>query len=314
MTALDVKSGLSRRGLLAAGRNLAVVLLLGIGFLVASVVSGWIVPPYLFILAAGLPIAGIALLGAGRDRGVWIVYILGFVAFAYLRALADETPFPVQFSYAIDFERALFLGIVPTIWLQAKFYQLGQPSLVDQLTVFIHFTYFFVPHVFAFTLWRQNHLVFRRYVAAALGCYYFALLSCIVLPTAPPWLAGQTGQLVHVYRVVEDVLTNANPAAYDYAYEVAGTNAVAAMPSLHFAIAYLIALASRALGIRSGTLGVSYAIAMACALVYAGEHYVVDLIAGGVLAAVAWRIAVRANRDRSPRDSAHLPVDENAAR
>jgi membrane-associated phospholipid phosphatase len=294
VTALDVKSGLSRRGLLAAGRNLAIVLLLGIGFLVASVVSGWIVPPYLFILAAALPVAGIALLGAGRDRSVWIVYILGFVVFAYLRALADETPIPVQFSYAIDLERALFLGTVPTIWLQARFYQLGQPSLVDQLTVFIHFTYFFVPHVFAFTLWRQNHLVFRRYVAAALGCYYFALLSCFVLPTAPPWLAGQIGQLVHVYRVVEDVLTKANPTAYDYAYQVAGTNAVAAMPSLHFAIAYLIALASREVGIRAGALGVSYAIAMACALVYAGEHYVVDLIAGGVLAVVAWRIALRA--------------------
>jgi membrane-associated phospholipid phosphatase len=270
--------------------------LLVVGLLIVFMVSGWVVPPYLFILAMALPLTGIALVTGREDRLTWTVYILGFVAFAYLRAVADETPIPVAYDYVIVADRWLGGGVVPTVALQARFYTLGSPSVWDYYTLLTHFTYFFVPHLFAFGLWTHDRGLFRRYVTAALVTYYVALLACVLLPTAPPWLAGQTGALPHVFRIAEDVYAGASAGAYDYAYAVAGTNAVAAMPSLHQAIATLIALATMRIRPVVAALGWAYAVTMGLALVYTGEHYVVDLFAGVALAWGVWRMVNGSSR------------------
>lgn len=281
------------RSLALAARRLLALLLLVIGLLIVFTVSGWVVPPYFFLLALALPLAGIVLVAGREDRLTWAVYILGFVVFAYLRAVADETPIPVAYHYVIAADRWLGAGVVPTLALQRRFYVLGAPSVWDYYTVAIHFSYFFVPHLFAFALWTHDRALFRRYVTVALATYYAALIACVLLPTAPPWLAGQTGDLPHVFRVVEDVYGRVSPEAYDYGYSVAGTNAVAAMPSLHQAIVMLIALAASRIHPVSALVGWAYALSMGVALVYTGEHYVVDLLAGVALAWGAWRVAGR---------------------
>ena len=285
------------RGIARAARKIFGPLVLVVGLLVVFVVSGWVVPPYLFILALALPLIGIAMVAAREDRLTWMVYILGFVVFAYLRAVADKTPIPVAYDYVIAADRWLGGGVVPTVALQARFYTLGSPTPWDYYTLLTHFTYFFVPHLFAFALWVHNRLIFRRYVVAALATYYVGLVACVVLPTAPPWLAGQTGALPHVFRIAEDVYAGASAEAYDFAYAVAGTNAVAAMPSLHQAIAALMALAAMRIHPVAAALGWTYAVTMGVALVYTGEHYVVDLLAGVALAWGAWRVANRPSRD-----------------
>jgi membrane-associated phospholipid phosphatase len=285
------------RGIARAARKIFGPLVLVVGLLVVFVVSGWVVPPYLFILALALPLIGIVLVAGREDRLTWMVYILGFVVFAYLRAVADETPIPVSYDYVIALDRWLGGGVVPTVALQARFYTLGSPTSWDYYTLLTHFTYFFVPHLFAFALWVHNRLIFRRYVVAALATYYVGLVACVLLPTAPPWLAGQTGALPHVFRIAEDVYAGASAEAYDFAYAVAGTNAVAAMPSLHQAIAALMALAAMRVHPVAAALGWTYAVTMGVALVYTGEHYVVDLLAGVALAWGAWRVANWPSRD-----------------
>ncbi|MGH8542917.1 MAG: phosphatase PAP2 family protein, partial [Gammaproteobacteria bacterium] len=154
--------------------------------------------------------------------------------------------------------------------------------------------------------------LFRRYVVAALATYYGGLVVCFLLPTAPPWLAGQTGALPHVFRVAEDLYGNVSPEVYDYAYSVAGTNSVAAMPSLHQAIAMLIALAASRVHPIIAVAGWLYAVSMGIALVYTGEHYVVDLLAGAALAWGAWRVAGWRTLayDDSPRSRAERAQSE----
>ena len=292
----SLRRRLTRRGLALAARKMLGPVVLVIGLLVVFTVSGWVVPPYLFLLALALPLIGIALVAGRKDRLTWTAYILGFVAFAYLRAVADGTPIPVAYDYVIVADRWLGGGVVPTVAMQARFYELGNPSVWDYYTLLTHFTYFFVPHLFAFALWNHNRGLFRRYVVSALATYYVGLVACVLLPTAPPWLAGQTGALAHVFRIAEDVYAGASVEAYDYAYAVAGTNAVAAMPSLHQAIAALIALATMRIHPVAAALGWAYAITMGVALVYTGEHYVVDLLAGVLLAWGVWRVVNRPAR------------------
>jgi hypothetical protein len=56
------------------------------------------------------------------------------------------------------------------------------------------------------------------------------------------------------------------------------------MPSLHFATSVMAAHILGDVGRAQGVLGWSYALTLGFALVYLGEHYVIDLIAGLALA------------------------------
>ena len=114
-----------------------------------------------------------------------------------------------------------------------------------------------------------------------LGCaVYFAA------PTAPPWWSseqGQTGE--EVRRIMVEVGEETWGAAWPAMYGALGGNPWAAMPSLHFATSLAAALSLSEAGRVEGALGWGYAGTLGFALVYLGEHYVTDLLAGAALVA-----------------------------
>jgi membrane-associated phospholipid phosphatase len=67
-------------------------------------------------------------------------------------------------------------------------------------------------------------------------------------------------------------------------YSVLGGNPLAAMPSLHFATSLMAAHLLTEAGPVEGAIGWTYALTLGFALVYLGEHYLVDLLAGTALA------------------------------
>ena len=70
-------------------------------------------------------------------------------------------------------------------------------------------------------------------------------------------------------------------------YGALGGNPWAAMPSLHFATSTMAAISLSEAGRVEGAVGWGYALTLGFALVYLGEHYVTDLVAGaGLVAAV----------------------------
>jgi membrane-associated phospholipid phosphatase len=72
------------------------------------------------------------------------------------------------------------------------------------------------------------------------------------------------------------------------------------MPSLHFATSMMGARLLSEVGPIAGAIGWGYATALGVALVYLGEHYLIDLIAGAALteaiSVVAPRLAPTARR------------------
>ena len=82
-----------------------------------------------------------------------------------------------------------------------------------------------------------------------------------------------------------------NEASYEAGQEQFGTNPVAAMPSVHMAATVVVALSLWRLWRPLAVLGAIYAVVMGFALIYFGEHYVIDVLAG-VLLAVAAYVAV----------------------
>jgi membrane-associated phospholipid phosphatase len=107
----------------------------------------------------------------------------------------------------------------------------------------------------------------------------------------PPWLAARHGTIGESNRLVAVVWHHVPIAHYGSLFEKGQhyANNVAAIPSLHGAYALLIALFLWRMVPRwARVLLALYPPAMAFALVYSGEHYLVDIIAGWVYAVVTF--------------------------
>jgi hypothetical protein len=61
------------------------------------------------------------------------------------------------------------------------------------------------------------------------------------------------------------------------------------MPSLHFATSVMAAILLAEIGPLPGAFGTAYAATLGFALVYLGEHYVTDLLAGAAVVALVRR-------------------------
>ena len=78
-------------------------------------------------------------------------------------------------------------------------------------------------------------------------------------------------------------------SAWPAMYRTLGGNPWAAMPSLHFATSTMAAISLSEAGPVEGAVGWGYALTLGFALVYLGEHYVTDLLAGAGLVATVRR-------------------------
>jgi PAP2 superfamily protein len=99
--------------------------------------------------------------------------------------------------------------------------------------------------------------------------------------------AGEAeAETVRLRRVMVEVGEQVWGDAWPALYEALGGNPWAAMPSLHFATSLLAAMLLTENAPGAGAVGHAYAGALALALVYLGEHYLVDILAGAALVAV----------------------------
>ena len=130
-------------------------------------------------------------------------------------------------------------------------------------------------------------------------------------PTAPPWYAASVaGREDHgagaqdVRRMMVEYGEQFWRDGWGPLYSVLGGNPLAAMPSLHFATSLMAALLLAQEGPLAGGLGAAYTATLGFALVYLGEHYAVDLLAGAALTGAVRRLGaargagVRALRTR----------------
>jgi len=190
----------------------------------------------------------------------------------------------VRVNYPVAVDRVLGAGDLPNVRLQRS---LGRPGEVlphDTFLSAVHWSWFFFPHgSIAYILLRHRGRFERSAVLMAatfdLGCIVYW-----VLPTAPPWWARRESQNGRVRRIMVEAGESFWGRLWEPLYDSLGGNPFAAMPSLHFATSVTAAHLLSDTGPIAGALGWTYAATLGFALVYLGEHYVVDLIAGLALA------------------------------
>ena len=194
----------------------------------------------------------------------------------------------------IRVEETLFGKPVPTVWLQEHFWHGGNHlHWWDYATWFLHLTHFFATFIALAVIWVFAHDRFSRYATMVCVLALTGFATYVAYPAAPPWMAAQHGNLGESNRMIALVwqhLPFANGGAV-FEHGKSYANDVAAMPSLHAAFALLFTLYLWRLVPRYvRPLLALYPLAMALALVYSGEHYVVDCIAGWVYAVAAFAL------------------------
>jgi hypothetical protein len=271
---------------------------------------------------------------ATRRSRVRDMAVCGLQMWAYVAAYKSPHDDPgaqerrTHFDYPLIADRVLGLGQLPSQRLQSALARQGpygaEWRALDRVLVWAHWSWFMVPHgSIAYILLRHP----QRFPRAALMTYAVFDIGASfywLVPTAPPWYArppsdgveapggadvrgadvrgadvrgadvrGADGEPI-VRRMMVEYGEDFWRDRWGPLYSVFGGNPLAAMPSLHFATSLMAALLLAEVGPVAGALVFSYTITLGFALVYLGEHYVVDLLAGAALTAAVRRLAPRA--------------------
>ena len=191
----------------------------------------------------------------------------------------------VRTDYPIAIDRALGLGIPPTLRLQRRFVTPGDVSRADKALIWCHWLWFLTPHsALLYVLYRDRERL-PRAAALTYAVFDVGAIGYWAVPTAPPWYAAQQGRLQDprtppLRRLMYEHGELFWRRGWTPLYVFLGGNPLAAMPSLHFATSVMAAHLLTQIGPAEAAVGWSYAAALGFALVYLGEHYLVDLIAG----------------------------------
>jgi membrane-associated phospholipid phosphatase len=246
----------------------------------------------------------------GRDAGL---FALQMWAFTVIHELPYDRPDRLRerlrVRYPLKVDRVLGGGELPNVRLQRAFSRPGEVTKLDRVLAMVHWAWFMEPHLALTWILLRNQGRFpraARQMGAAfdIGCaIYFAV------PTAPPWWAAEEGYLpaeeASAGRESEEIVAESVPPglrrmmvevgegtwgrAWPALYSSLGGNPWAAMPSLHFGTSVLAALLLAESGPVAGAAGWSYALTLGFALVYLGEHYLIDLLVGAAVVAAVRR-------------------------
>ena len=280
----------------------------------------------------------------------WLPFAVVLIVYDLSRGAADLIGTPTQWLWQPEADRRMF-GAVPTVWLQEHL-KMPSPPWWEVVCSTVYMSFFILPYVVAGVLWLRDRAEWKAFVRRFLALSFAALAIYAVLPAAPPWAAarcepadvaggpsappcmfspvpladgGLLGPVHTEHAGANDFVERISSRGFatlhlDVARALldegqASVNLVAAIPSLHAGLSMMIAafLWGR-VGRRWRPLLVGYAAIMAFTLVYAAEHYVVDLLLGWALAILTSLAVRRYERRRSaaagPSGEIEWPADD----
>ena len=235
-----------------------------------------------------------------RDVSVCVLQMWAYLA-AYKSPHDDPAAQErrVHVDYPIIADRVFGLGELPSLRLQRALAREGPQGAewraLDRVLVWAHWMWFMVPHGTLLYILVRHPARFSRAAVMTYAVFDSGASFYWLLPTAPPWYAssvarrGADGE-PPVRRMMVEYGEHFWRDGWGSLYSVFGGNPLAAMPSLHFATSVMAALLLFEVGPVAGALGLLYTATLGFALVYLGEHYLVDLLAGAALTGAVRRL------------------------
>ena len=244
----------------------------------------------------------------------WLPLALVLAAYDLLRGQADSLLFSAWYRPQLEADAFLFGGTVPTVWLQDQLWHgASDVRWYDYASWAVYVSYFVATYLLAGLLWFFARARFRRYVGSVALLAGMAFVTFALFPAAPPWLASREGELEWTTRLIGPI--SRHVPFFSFSFEGLWergseySNPVAAVPSLHAAYTLLFTLFLWRAAPRWGRLLLAlYPPAMAFALVYTAEHYLVDILLGWAYTLVAvWVVSRIADQARQRRGRSGRP-------
>jgi len=242
--------------------------------------------PVSALLAGCAPVAA----AVARPRRRWPAVALVWSAHMWAYKTCFEIPYDrpeqlrrrLRIDPPIRADTLIGRGRPPSQRLQERLRRPPHLSGLDRAATALYLLWELEPHLALAWVLARHPERFRR-SALQLGLTFdLTLVGYALFPTAPPWWASeQAGRMGgSVRRVTFEVIADAKGDPRPEGDHKSGNNPWASMPSDHFASAVAAATLLARLNRRAGALAWSYALLLGAILVYTGEHYVIDLLAG----------------------------------
>jgi hypothetical protein len=274
----------------------------------------------------------------------FLPFAMVLLAYDALRGLADGVGMPTWWYPQLEADKFLFFGHEPTVWLQEHLkHSASGVRWYDVVVCLTYASFFFVPYVAAGVFWLRRRADFYRWSLRFVSLSFLSFILFVLMPTAPPWAAAlctaddvknHPADPVCIHEAAHAVpgnllglYTSHLAGAHPYVERIAGesfyklhlavandlwtkgfsaVDAVAAVPSLHVGGTVLFSLFmwSRVRPAWRPAL-ILYPLLMQFSLTYAGEHYLVDGIAGALCAVLVHWAATRAEAWYAARRRRH---------
>jgi hypothetical protein len=292
-------------------RRGAAVLLAGYAVVnqVQTNLHGTLVSPLAFVLA--MVAVALYLNRTGRFLRDWVPVLVGIIAYGVTVMAVPRLGVPVHYWPQIDADRALGFGTLPTTWLQDHFYGGGTGAL-EIFSLAMYLSHFIAPLLLAFLLWAVwNGRGFHDLLFGVLAVSILGDITFLAAPTAPPWLAAEHGLIPPIHPVIRDTLYDLHlNAAAARKGDASSYNIVAAVPSLHVAwpVVCLLVIRKHQLPRWLFAAQLILGLAIVFAVVYTGEHYLIDAVVGVFYALAAWWLVQRVSGMRKRSELSLQPA------
>jgi membrane-associated phospholipid phosphatase len=302
--------------------RLALLIVYGVAYLAWFFEYGVIIDR----ISVGVSVAVFLVIGhIGKPWSAWRTLPFGLALYAAMwfaydetRGAADRLGMPLQVESVRNIDRVLFLGADPVVWLQRNF--LGaEVRFYDVIASVWYFSHFVVPVAAIAILWITNRQQWARFMRRFATVLAIACAMFVLLPTAPPWMAAGGDKRIRLDALPPLRRTSGNGwrhLGFDGFVHVwvdgrDWSNTTAAMPSLHaafslFVVVFFWPMISRR-WLRLLTL--VYPLVMGISLVYLGEHYVIDVLAGWAVVGLSFWMWARIERSWKRRRDTDAVLD-----
>jgi len=228
----------------------------------------------------------------------WLPIVVLLSVYDISRGWADNGKLP-HVTELIGADRWLFRGEVPTVWLQRHFYDPAAVHWWDAVVSWVYASHFILAPIIAVVLWLRSRREWARFLRRWMALSAAGLTTYFLYPAAPPWWASQVGLVDHVERISSRGwrAIGLHNAGHLLSQAQNLSNPIAAVPSLHSAFAlFCVAFFASRVRRRWWPLLAAYPVTMGLALVYSGEHWVIDVLLGWAYVAVTFGVVTVAER------------------
>jgi len=220
------------------------------------------------------------------------IFIVYWIIFDYMKAFPNYNYNPVHIADLYNFEKHLFgIHYQNNILTPNEYWRLNGHTFLDIITGIFYLCWIPVPLAFAAYLFFTNRRQFLLFSLTFVLVNFLGFIVYYSYPAAPPWYVQFNGFIFHPHTRGN----TAGLAKFDALFHVGifksiyakGSNVFAAMPSLHSS--YPVIVLYYGLKNKLGRANIFFAMVMIgiwFSAVYLSHHYVLDVLAGILCAAM----------------------------